>query len=272
MTSSLKTAGVGDVLAERAAVRGHAATDRGGSRCASEQCQQPAGVVEVLHQVFAARLQVAEHRHLSLAAAKSSSESSRPKRGGPWQRDGSASWSSPTAPCRRPRRSRSSLGHDVCAAAGPPTPSRRCGGPRSRRHLRMRRVDRRNRTRAGQRTGRATSTSARHGRRGAHGVAGAGRSRRSFADLAPRFLVELARAIVGQRLPGARAGAQAAVRRASGRAASRRPARRSPGCSSTPRPSRARAWSCRSRRGAPRRRSGASAGSPRPPSRAGCGR
>ena len=108
-----------------------------------------------------------------------------------------------------------------------------------------------------------------HGGGGAHHGAMAGAAGDAAFDLAPFFLAEPAGAVQVEQLAAVGAGAQVAGL-ATGRPASARRARRWRECRRWRRPSAARAWSCRSRTAARRRRGDWRGWIPPRPSPSGC--
>ncbi len=260
--------GVRDVFGERLAGDRHL---RGIEHAAQLHHQRPeaAGIVEILHQESAGRPHIGDHRHL----ARNLVEAVHVERNAGAARHGDEM---DDAVGRAGHRHvhldgvvDRGLGDDLVRRQVVPhhLDDAAAGGDR---HARMSGVRRRDRRRARQREAERLGDR-HHGRGRAHRHAGAERARDAAFDLLPLLLGDLAGALLVPVFPGVGAGAEhlavpVAAQHRPGRHEDRRHAHR------RSRPSAGRAWSCRSRRAAPRRRSDGCAAVPRLPSPAGCGR
>ena len=197
--------GAGDVLAERAAVDGDAGQIEQIAQLAHQRAQA-AGIVEILHQIFARRRDIGDHRHLprDRVEPRHVERDAGAARHGDEVDDGVGRAAERHVHAdgivergrRENLRRRQILPHHVDdAAAG--------GGA----HARMIGIDRRDRRGARQREAQRLGDR-HHGRGGAHHHAGAERARDAALDLVPVLLADAAGALLVPVFPGVGAGAQ----------------------------------------------------------------
>ena len=198
--------GAVDVLAKGLAGDGQAGQIEHAAQLVHQRAQA-AGIEEILHQEFAGRAHIGDHRHLArqFVEAVHVERHAGAARHRHHMDDGS--WSSRPSPCARLMALSKAAGVRIfCGVRSSHTMStmRR---PALRAHARMGGIGRRDRRRARQRQAERLGDR-HHGRRRAHHHAGAERARDAAFDLVPVLVADAAGALLVPVFPGVGAGAE----------------------------------------------------------------